>query len=298
MNPTALILLALRISIALSVFALGLKATLSDATFLFRRPRQLGRALLSMYVLMPLLAVLILPKLSLHPAVKIAIVALSVSPVPPIFPKMSPKAGATKNYAVGLLVAASLLAIIVVPVTMEMIELIVAVPLQMPLRDVTALVFKTTLAPLLAGIGLRAWAPSFAERAAKPTALLSSVLLNVCLIPVLFGAARAMLSLVGNGTLVTLAGFAFAGLIIGRLLGGPEPENRYVLSLATATRHPGLAAAIAHTNFPGQKLALPAIALYFIIAAISSAVVARGAAVAKPQQPADKEQQGNQLNSG
>lgn len=281
MTLTTLILLVLKISIALSVLALGLKATLSDATYLFRRPHQLGRAFLSMNMLMPLLAVIIVPKLSLDPAVKIAIIALSVSPVPPIFPKRAIKAGGKENYALGLLVAAALLAIVVVPVTMKIVERVVGVPLQMPVRDVAALVFKTILAPLLAGIGLCALTPSFAKRAATPTGMLASVLLILSVLAVFFASTRAMLSLVGNGTVLTLAAFALAGLIIGRLLGGPEPENRYVLSLATATRHPGMAAAIAHANFPGQKLVVPAIALYLVIAGIMSALASRGTPVGK-----------------
>jgi hypothetical protein len=45
--------------------------------------------------------------------------------------------------------------------------------------------------------------------------------------------------------------------------------------LATATRHPGMAVAIAHLNFPQQKLATPAIALYLIISAIVAALASR-----------------------
>jgi BASS family bile acid:Na+ symporter len=132
---------------------------------------------------------------------------------------------------------------------------------------------KTVLAPLLVWIGLRDLAPSFAERVAKPTGMLASVLLVLCVLPVLFASAQTMLSLVGNGTILSLATFAVTGFIVGHLLGGLEPENRRVLSLATATRHPGMAVAIAHANFPAQKLALPAIALYLIVATILSALV-------------------------
>ena len=54
MSITAVILLLLETSIVLSVFAIGLEATFADATLLLRRPEQLGRAFLSMNVLMPL----------------------------------------------------------------------------------------------------------------------------------------------------------------------------------------------------------------------------------------------------
>ncbi len=272
MNLTQLILLVLKISIALSVLAVALKATPDDATFLLRHPRQLGAAFFSMNVLMPLFALFVALNFSLNPAVKIALVALSVSPVPPFLPAKALKAGGRENYAIGLLTSMALLAIVVVPVAMKLFERVSGVPLEMPALAVTRLVVSTILAPLLIGICLHAAAPRFAESAAKPTSLVATVLLVLSLIPVLFASSRAMFSLIGNGTILTLAAFAIVGLIVGHLLGGPESESRSVLSLATASRHPGIAAAIAHTNFPNQKLAVPAIALYLIIAAILSAL--------------------------
>jgi bile acid:Na+ symporter, BASS family len=43
-----------------------------------------------------------------------------------------------------------------------------------------------------------------------------------------------------------------------------------VLALATSSRHPGVALAIASTNFPDQKLVLPAVFLFMIAGAILS----------------------------
>ena len=94
MNMTAVILLMLKASIILSVFAIGLKATFADATFLFRRPGHLFRALLSMNVLMPLAALAFAAPFELHPAVKITLVVISVSPTPPILPKKRSRPGA------------------------------------------------------------------------------------------------------------------------------------------------------------------------------------------------------------
>jgi bile acid:Na+ symporter, BASS family len=272
MNMVAMILLAIKISIAMSVFALGLRATVADATYLFRRPALLFRALLSMNLLMPLIAFALGVSSDLSPAVKIALVALSVSPVPPMFPKKALKDGCTEAYAIGLLVAASVLSIITIPLTISIIGKVVLMPLQMSGTDIAVLVFKTVLAPLLAGILVCALAPSLAGAAAKPIAISASVLLIAAALPVLFGSGRVLLSLIGNGTILSLAAFALVGLVVGHLLGGPEAENRHVLSLATASRHPGIAVAIAQANFPQQKLALPAILLYLIVAAIVSAI--------------------------
>jgi BASS family bile acid:Na+ symporter len=79
--------------------------------------------------------------------------------------------------------------------------------------------------------------------------------------------------LIGNGTLLVLAGFVLIGLVVGYVFAGPEPEKKYVLALATSWRHPGLAVAIATANFPNQKLATPAIALYLIVSGIITGIV-------------------------
>jgi BASS family bile acid:Na+ symporter len=91
-------------------------------------------------------------------------------------------------------------------------------------------------------------------------------------LPVLFGIARTAFSLIGDGTLLSLGSFALIGLIIGHLLGGPDPDNRPILALATASRHPAVAMAIAHANFPEQKLAGAAVFLYLILSGILSAL--------------------------
>lgn len=271
MNMVTIILLALKASIILSVFAIGLKATFADATFLFRRPGYLIRALLSMNVLMPLVALAISEAFALHPAVKIALVAISVSPIPPILPNKALKAGGKEDYTIGLLVALSALSIFVIPIMMEIFEAITGVSLAMQPRLIAVVVLTTILLPLLVGIAVGKIACTIADRAAKPVSVIASVLLILSALPVLIGSARTVFALVGDGTILSLAGFALIGLIIGHLLGGPEPDNRSVLALATASRHPAVALAIAHANFPEQPLAGAAVLWYLILSGIVSA---------------------------
>lgn len=271
MNIVVIILLALKASIILSVFAIGLKATFTDATFLFRRPSYLIRTFLSMNVLMPLVALAIDEAFALHPAVKIALVAISVSPIPPILPNKAMKAGGKEAYTIGLLVALSALSIFVIPLTMEIFERISGVSLAMQPNLIAGVVLTTILLPLLVGIAIGKIAPTLADRAAKPISIFASVLLILSALPVLIGSARTVFSLVGDGTILSLAGFALIGSIIGHLLGGPEPDNRSVLALATASRHPAVAVAIAHANFPEQTLAGAAVLWYLILSGVVSA---------------------------
>jgi BASS family bile acid:Na+ symporter len=268
MDLAALIRLALTISIELGVFALGLRATLADLTCLFRRPYELGRALFSMNFVMPLVALALGLAFNLKPAVKIALVTLSVSPVPPMFPKKALKAGCKGDYAIGLLVAMALPAIVIIPIAMTIISRLVGVHLRMPASSVAGLVVRTILAPVLVGMGVRKLAPLTAELLAKIVSVSASVLLVLSVLPVLVVSSRVILSLIGNGTLASMTAFALVGFLMGHLLGGPELDNRRILALATSSRHPGIAVAIAHANFPAQTLAVPAVALYLIVSGI------------------------------
>jgi bile acid:Na+ symporter, BASS family len=90
------------------------------------------------------------------------------------------------------------------------------------------------------------------------------------IVPVLFTQFPAIWSLIGNGAVAALAVFVVVGLAVGHLLGGPDPEDRTVLALSTSSRHPGVAAAIAHANFPEQKLALAAVMLYILVSGVVS----------------------------
>ena len=279
MDLKSLIILALKISIVAMVFSMGLEATFSDAMCLFRRPRDLARELLSMNVVMPALALaLALTFRGLHPAVRIALVALSVSPVPPFFPRGALKAGGKQDYTIGLLTAASLLSIFAVPLTMAIFQAVTGLPLKMTARSVADLVLLTVLAPLFAGIILRTLAPRFAQRMARPVGIASAAILAAGLIPVFFRSAGPIVSLIGNGTLLGMAVFAVAGLAVGHFLGGPDPGDRNVLALATSSRHPAIAAAIARANFPNQSLAVPAILLYLIASVILAGFYRRMAA--------------------
>lgn len=270
MSLQTLIPLVLKASILLSVLAIGLSASLQDATYLFRRPGRLLRALLAMNVLMPWFAVAVVLLFDLDRPVKIALVALAVSPIPPLLPKKMLKAGGTESYVIGLLVAVSLLAIIFVPLAMEILEQAFSVPLRMTFAAIATLVFTTVLLPLGLGIAIHMLLPALATRLIKPVSVIASVGLLACGVAVLFAAAPAVWTLVGNGTLVALAAVVIFGLVIGHALGGPEPENRSSLAIATAARHPGIAIALTHANFPEQKLAMGAVLLYLLVNAVVS----------------------------
>jgi BASS family bile acid:Na+ symporter len=286
MSIATLLPILLRGSLALLVFALGLKATVSDTTYLFRRPGQLLRALAAMFVVMPLTALILARSLDPPPAVKIALVALALSPLPPTFPQKAFKQGGRLSYVVGLLVAATLLAVPLIPLSLELIERYRDMPLQMRPTAVLVLGFWSLLLPLSVGIVIRRFAAAFAERAAGPIITLATVVLVLGVIPILIRVWPAMISLIGNGTLLAMIVFVLVGLAAGHLLGGPNPDDRTVLAISSATRHPAIAIAIAQANFPDQKLAPAAVLLYVLVSVIAAVPYLKWAKAQQPNAPA------------
>jgi len=197
--------------------------------------------------------------------------------VPPILPRKALKGGGTADYTIGLLVAAAIFSIAVIPLTMWLCATTLGMSLSMSAGRVALLVLTSVLAPLALGIILRALFPGFAERAARALGVIGLMLLVLSILPVLIKMRPAIFLLIGNGTVIGMVFFAIAGLAIGYLLGGPDPENRTVLGMATSTRHPAVAIAIANANFPNQVLAPAAVLLYVIVGAIVSIPYAKWA---------------------
>ncbi len=272
MEMKTLVLLVLRASIVLTVFGLALGVSLDGIGYLRQRPGLLVRSLVAMYVVMLLVAVALAVAFALHPAVKIALVALAMSPVPPLLPRKELKAGGEAPYVIGLLIIAALLTIAFMPAAMALLGWAFDLSMHVPVGPVAGIVTITVLAPLAAGLLVRRVAPSFAARMAGPISTVATVLLVVAIVPVLFVSGPEIFSLIGNGTVAAFVAFSLIGLAAGDLLGGPGPANRVVLALATACRHPGVAVAIATSAFPDQKLAVPAVGLYLLVVGITSTV--------------------------
>ena len=60
----------------------------------------------------------------LRPSFEIALVALAISPVPPLLPGKEGKAGGRAAYGLGLMAVVSILAIVVVPLWVQLLGLL------------------------------------------------------------------------------------------------------------------------------------------------------------------------------
>ena len=270
MTIAELIRFGVNLSMALMVFCVALHRGTSPLKFAFTEPRLLARSLLAMYVAMPLVAVAIALNFELSHALKVALILLALSPVPPILPKKEIEAGGSRRYVLALLGVASLVAIIVVPAGLELISRIFGLDLMIPLFVTAKVVATSVLLPLVAGLVVARLAPAFAEKVAGPLAIAATVLLLALFLPMLFVARHAVFAQFGNFTIGAIIVFSLVGLAVGHLSGGPVAGNRTALALATATRHPGVALAVLHAVAPHDQGVTPVVLLYLLVSSIVS----------------------------
>ena len=270
MDTAQLIHAAFPVSLALIALALGMRCAPGEALFLFREPRLLLRSLLAMNVVLPIVAVLLATTTNLHPAVRVALVALAVSPVPPVLPGKHLKLGARDAYLYGLLVAISILSIVLIPVTMALLGGLFGRVARIEPGMVARVVAGSVLAPLAAGMLIRHLWPAFAAKASSIASTIGTLVLVAALLVVLTSAWPRFGALIGDGTLLALMVFAAIALLVGHAFGGPDEDDRTVLALATASRHPGVAIVIGAALFPDEKLVPMAVVLYLLAGSIAS----------------------------
>jgi BASS family bile acid:Na+ symporter len=258
----------LKASIMLLVLSQGMRASTGNAIEVLRKPALLARSLLAMVIVMPLVAILFAKVFHLKTPIEITLLALSLSPMPPILPKWLRKPGLTEEYAIGLMVVAAFAALILIPLSMAMLGRIFSAQVSMPARAIVPILLATVLIPLALGLVFHRISPRISERASRYAGLLGTLLLWAGFIPLLFAMHKPLFTLLGNGTLLAFVAFSALGVLVGQWIGGPLPEHRSVLSTFTAMRHPAVAIAILQQNFPDETLVVPAVLLYLLVSII------------------------------
>jgi BASS family bile acid:Na+ symporter len=245
---------AFGITIFLAVLVEGVVVSRADVEYLFRKPGRLVRTILAMNVLGPIVAIIVCRLFALHPAVIVALVTLSMTPVGALFPQgmlglVRPERGA---HAHGLFVATTLLSVVLTPLAIEVINVLYGEDLHLSPLTVASVAVGALLLPL--GIGLvigrvfpaaKRWVPAIQQASGR--------LFLLCLVGFAILGWSRMALIIRDGTLTAIVIISLCGLAVGHLLGGPDEDDRTVLAFATVSRHPGVAVAIAALT--GEPLA-------------------------------------------
>ena len=267
MDAPLLLVLAFQGSIMLTVFGFGLRATVEDVLYVVRRPRLLVISLVSMFIVMPFIALILALVIAPPRVALVALVTLALSPVPPTLLGKEHDAGGRASYGLGLTVTVSILSIVLIPALVVFLGGLTDNPFNIGFATVAGQVLVAVVLPLAAGMLVRAFLPRLAERVEKPFALVAKVVLLAAAAFVLVVAFPQFVEVLTASTVVAFVVFTVLGLAFGHIMAGPDPGDSRVLALASALRHPGIALAIATANFPSLQFGA-VIILYLIIGTI------------------------------
>jgi len=268
MDIQDLIKFCLQASVIINVYALGMETTRQDVVYVLGRPALLLRAVLAIFVIMPVLAIVLVKLFGMTHALQVTLLCLAISPVPPLLPKRQDKGGGHSGFALGLMVCMALLALVLIPLWLGQMGRIFGQSTRLDIGAIAWTVMKMIVLPLLVGMAVRAWLPVLAGRVTRPAIVLAGWLLPLAGLVVVYAMHQALWQLLVGGAWMALAIFTLLGLAAGHLLGGPDIDQRVVLGVSTASRHPGIAFALAAANAP-QDHAVPAlIGLYVLLSFI------------------------------
>jgi bile acid:Na+ symporter, BASS family len=227
---------------------------------------QLARAFVAISIIVPVVAVLVVRTLPISLPSKVGVILMALAPVPPFVPGRNLKLGGHKSYVYGLYVAFALLAVIIVPATVAVLNHLYGASADVPMGKLVGTVVFSVLLPLVIGMLLHARWPAATSTAALWVGRLAILLALSIVVPLVVKAWPAMVSMTGDGTILAILLIVVAGAAAGHMLGGPDLADRVVLANSAATRHPGIALMIATTS--GLDKRVIAIILLFVLVAL------------------------------
>ena len=128
----------------------------------------------------------------------------------------------------------------------------------------------TVFIPLTIGLLIRRLVPA-AQRASGTVMAIAGAILAIVAAILIWGLWPQVRAFIGNGLILLIVAMAVVGLIVGHLLGGPIEADRTALAMATASRHPAVALAVATSGVVAQpKPELAIILLYLVVATLVS----------------------------
>jgi|SRR5215470_4432237 len=245
--PEWVVTVSAAITVLTVMFGLGLAISPADLHWIWRRPGPMLRGLLAVLVAVPVLALGITRFLELPRLAEIGIVLMAISPGAPVALLRSVAAGGHRAFASSLQIAAVMLAVVSMPLTIAALDQLYEGAASITPWEVARQVFLAQLAPLGLGFALRHASAPVAARLQPRLKRIGTVLLFVTVLIVLIDVWETTVT-AGFRVLTAIALITCAALAVGHFLGGPEPAMRTAVAITSAARNTGLALLVAALN--------------------------------------------------
>jgi BASS family bile acid:Na+ symporter len=248
------------------MFALGLGVLPRELLWVRQRPGLVARGLVSVLVVVPVVAVATLRLTGLPRWLEVGVALMAISPGAPVALQRSLGAGGHRSFAPALQLLVAALAVLTLPLSIVLLDRLYAGRAWIHPAAVARQVFLAQLLPLGLGLATRHFVPARAVWLQPRLARFGmGLLLAVALI--ILAVVGPAVAETGPRLLATSAAIAALALAAGHLLGGPDPDTRTAVAIASAARNPGLALLVATLN-PAPPEVSAAIMAHLLVSAL------------------------------
>ncbi|MBD2524622.1 bile acid:sodium symporter family protein [Nostoc sp. FACHB-133] len=261
-----LLLILVKITIFSLMLAIGSNLSFEKMLSFWRKPALVFRALLAVIVLVPLVVIFLLKLFNLPSEVMIGLALLAASPGAPLSTKRTQRAGGSLSYAASLQLTLAILAVFVTPLTLAIFAaLFESISQKVAILEVARQVIMVQILPVSLGLLIQKFAPTFAEKIAKPLIFIANGVFSILVILACI-LGLPLFSRVWQLPLVAIAIMVIASLGIGHILGRLDDDMRSILAIFCIARNFGLALFIAILNHIQQQV-IPTLVAYVILGA-------------------------------
>jgi BASS family bile acid:Na+ symporter len=242
---TTLASLSLLVFVIGSMASMGLSLKMNQILAPLKNVRLVVLALVTNFILVPIVAYLITMLLPLDEPLRIGLILLSTAAGAPFLPKLAEVAKGNIAFSVGLMVLLMIVTIIYLPIVLPLL----LGGVEVSPWDIAQSLIVMMLIPLAIGLFINA---RYEEAAAKMQPTFGQASNTAILVLTVLGLVlnfRDMIGLVGSWGI--LAGFIFivVAVLIGYLLGGSDSSIKSVMGLGAGQRNISAALVVAGQNF-------------------------------------------------
>lgn len=249
------------------MFDLGLAIVPGEFRWVFHHPSFLLKGLFSVLVAVPALAWLVARALDLPRPAEVGIMLMAISPGAPVALRRSLGAGGHRSFAPALQIAVAVFAVVSMPLWIAAFDEYYGANATADPRHLARQVFTAQLLPLSLGMLMRRLAAARAAWLEPRLRRVGGVLLVILLVLALINIWQVVVD-AGLRVSFAIALATALALLVGHLLGGPDPATRTATAISTAARNPGLALLVATLNSASPAITA-AILAYFAVAALT-----------------------------
>jgi BASS family bile acid:Na+ symporter len=245
--------LLLNFFVAVVMISIGLSVSGGQLLDILRNPALLTRILLANCVLIPAIGFVLIRIFPLTPDASVGLLLLAAIPGTPIALQYTRKAKTRLAFAAAMIFVLSLVSIAMTPLTIEVMPQ-TAQRNQRPILYLIASIVLYIALPLCAGLWAAGRAPNIAPRLVLPLGILASVVFGVLMRETRLLRREAFNTVRGRGTILAMLLLLLLSMLIGWLIGGPDPESRRVLATSTGMRNVIVVLYVARYCFPGTNV--------------------------------------------